>query len=181
MDELSLLMFFGVLIVICIIWIIISEKNRKNVKTDVQWFSDVMKQDNIDDEKDGALVLGQSTINDFLLYTNREYVYFVNLRNRKLQKVYKKDVLNVEVEVYRYEKNVKRLVALTSTFDKNVIIGDVVLKITTRETTCNVFCMINGKDGANRVFTNRMIAVDDANRVKLMIEDDVKKIKEMNI
>ncbi|MGL4453545.1 MAG: hypothetical protein ACRDDY_19620 [Clostridium sp.] len=179
--------FILTMVVLTIIAIMCFSKGFSNIKDvnrinqDSGWYVGMLNKIDNEEEKNSCLTLGQSPINDYLVYTNSEHVYFVNQRNREFNKINKRDILNMEVEVYKYERNVKKLVALTSTFNKNVVIGDVVLKITTRQKVCNVYCMINGMDGFNRLFTNRMSPVDDANRIKLMIEDDVKNLKETNM
>lgn len=181
MSELEMLMGCAILFIIGIVWLMLNTKNKKLAQDDINWFKNTMNKEGIDNNQEGVLVLGHSMVNDFVVYTNMDYIYCVNQFKKQFKKIYKKDILNMDVEVYKYEKNVKRLVALTSTFDKNVIIGDVVFKMVTRDATYNITCMKNGKDGYNRSFTNRTTPVDDASRIKLMIEDDIKNLKETNI
>lgn len=181
MDTGSLMIVMIVLFMASCVWVFLSEKKKKNIKTGHNWYKDMLLKENIKDDIDEAIVLGFSNNNDFLIYTNRDYVYVVNIFKRVFEKVDKKDILNIDVQIYHSEKNVKRLVALTSTFDKSIIVSDITFKFMTRSKVYNVPCMISGRDNNGNVYRNRNTAVDDVRRIKLLIEDDILKLNNANI
>lgn len=181
MDGLGSIIVGLIVVFISVIWIMINNKN-KNLNTEGnEWIKERIKNEGLDDDKDNVLVLCNSNTKDFLIYTNRDYVYVVNKALKKFDKIYKKDILDIDVEVYRSEKNAKRLVALTSTFDKSVVVTDVLFKVTSRGSVYVVSCMANGRNGDNQIYQNRNSVIDEVKRVKFILEDDIKRMKETNI
>lgn len=117
---------------------IISSKSTK--AENIQWKSQAFGDNNIRDEdiKSAFRSTFIGTISNELLYTDdRRLFYFENgysnTNNNKSEEIKLEDILNIDLECTISEKNRKRIVALTTTYDNIKSITDVKIKIITEE------------------------------------------------
>ncbi|MGL4802040.1 MAG: hypothetical protein ACRC18_07215 [Cetobacterium sp.] len=148
------------------------------------WFNNTLKSLELN-KYENTFILNNSinnlTAENLLIYTSSDYIYVVNKIRQTVKKVSKSDILNVDLNIYTTQKNVKRLIALTSTYDNKVNVTGLELKITTRTET-HVFLMIaDGKNVDKVTMFDKPKLIDDANRCKLILEDDIKKLNSLKI
>ena len=110
------------------------------------------------------------------IYTNKEYIYLINKSVKSVNKIYKSKILKADVEVYSIEKNVKKLVALTSTYTKKTRIASVTIKIITNAITYNIPCIVNGKLANDQIIMDVVPIMDTINRCKLLLDRDTQEL-----
>lgn len=144
---------------------------------DQSWMEDKLEEMNIP----GKFIIGNSPVRDVLVYSSEECVYVVNKINKSVKQVRKEDILDIDLDIYVTERNVKRLVALTSTFDKRGTISSIIFRITTKEKTYEFDCYYNGNDGMGKYVHNVYDIVNDLKRYKLVLESEIKQLNNTNI
>lgn len=178
-NEVLVMIMCFFLFVFSILWGMSNVAKNKSIKENNEWLKRMIKENEIDENSQEIFTFAPSEFYDFMFYTNQDYIWIVNKYTKMFDKVMKKDILDVEVNVYSIEKNVKKLIALTSTYNKSTIVSDIDFKIVTKNKTYNIPCMRQGKDSFGRIL-NKQIALDDVNRYKLILEKDIKKINSLN-
>lgn len=148
-----------------------------------KWYKGTIERLNLDNEDISVLNYSNNnlTYRNMLIYTKDDFIYILNKGSRLEKKILKKDILDISLEIYSMEKNVKRLIALTSTFDKTTNIVGVEMKIITTEDTYTIPLVVNNRNADNIQFFNKKELIDNANRYKLLIERDIENIKNENI
>lgn len=182
--ELSSVLFFIVLFLgLGVFFYYLIQRDRVRFASE-DWYKHTLKSLELD-KYENSFILNNSNNNlvaeNILIYTSDEFVYIINKINRMVKKVNKCDILKVDLNIYSTEKNVKRLIALTSTYDKSVNVTGLELKLITRNETNVILMMANGRNVDNITLFNKAQLIDDANRCKLMIENDIEKLNNLNI
>ena len=179
-DIIPFLIFFA-LLGVYFMFLVNRDKVRKESK---DWFEEKLKS--LELEKDSSsFMLNNSTNNltarNFLIYTSSDVIYVVNKIYQSIVAINKADILSVELDVYSTEKNVRRLVALTSTYDKRVNLTGIELRITTTKVTHIIQCMVDGKDSNTIPVFDKRGLLDEVNRCKLIIERDIENLNKSKI
>lgn len=174
-DIIFVFVFFAILGLMAYL-LFLKDKEEKNR---ISWFQEKIKELDIDNIN-GAKVFFESNFYCFLIYTKSDFIYIVDKGSRRIEKVLKKDILDVDVDVYTSEKNTKRLIALTSTYDKSIRLDSIILKITTENGTYKIPCLLNGKDGNKVMALNKNSLIEEVNRIKLILEKDINKLNTKN-
>ena len=173
-DLKAMIIYFGIAI-LCVFWGLASNKKRKDINDGNEWFENILSAYKLKSDI-STCIIGASDYNNFLIYSEGEFVYICNKINKFFKKISKEDILKVDVDVCSLEKNTKRLVALTSTFDIITLINSVFLKLVSLYETYNIAIMVNGMDGMGKTLINKNAALDDANRIKLILERDINNL-----
>ena len=173
-DLKAMIVYFGIAI-LCVFWGLASNKKRKDINDGNEWFEGVLSTYKLKSDI-STCIIGASDYNNFLIYSEGEFIYICNKINKFIKKIKKNDILKVDLDVYSLEKNTTRLIALTSTFDKTTLINSIYLKLVTINDTYNIAIMVNGMDGTGKTLTDRNAVLDDAKRIKLILERDINNL-----
>lgn len=152
-------------------------KGTQAQKQDQTWMEDKIKQMNIPN----SFIIGNSLVKEVLVYSSNNYIYIFNKINKLVKQINKEDILGVELDIYTTEKNVKRLIALTSTFDKHTRVSSVVFRLITRDSTHEFDCYYEGKNAMGEYISNVYDMINDLKRYKLLLDEDIKQFNNANI
>lgn len=159
----SSLMTFGslfVFIVLFITWFIISSTTMKKEKEN--WMEISFNKNNIEQDKIKFLLKKSSEdfINKQLLYTNDKRLFYLEL-NKRIKEIELNNILKIDVECVSKEKNQKRIIALTTTYDNIKSIVEVNLKIITEDEIYNI-----------KLDTSKE-SIDKVNQFKLILDREL--------
>ena len=182
--ELSGVLFFIFLFLgIGIFFMVLIKRDRIRYSGE-DWFKNTLQSLNLD-KYENTFILNNSTNNltaeNLLVYTSDQFIYIINKFNKSVKKINKADILKIDLDIYTTQKNVKKLIALTATYDKKVNVTGLELKIITRNETNKLLMIANGKNVDNITIFDKAKLIDDANRCKLILEDDIEKLNSLKI
>ncbi|MGL5764739.1 MAG: hypothetical protein ACRCX8_03765 [Sarcina sp.] len=172
----ELIIFF----IISVMMIVISIgmlKSRQNCK---MWIEEQFKKYDISSNSTKFILHGVDGYN-LMTYTNENILYVFNGGIRAMEVIKLSDILSVETEIFSSEKNVKKLISLTSTYDKRVKIAEARFKITTHKDVYIVQYIPGRNILDTQLLKNIENKINQINRCKLILEYDIKKIKEKNL
>lgn len=114
-----------------------------------------------------------------LVLMQDDSLYLINKNEQFYDKIKPSQVLDMKIDVHVQEKNVRRIISWTPTFDKKTKIDKVEFKIITDRKTYNIYYIPGTITPRGRYNGSVDEMIDYMNRCKLIIED--RKQHESNI
>lgn len=117
--------------------------------------------------------------NHAMLSTNNE-LYILNNECTGYDKINYLDILDVKMDLHVTERNTRRIIAFTSTYDRKSQINKIELKIITGYKTYTIYytpCANTPKGYYHGTLGDK---INDTERFKLIIENEINKIKTNN-
>lgn len=165
------------IVFLLVVPLIIYLKNSVNKSINMtEWYKDQVRKLNLNNNK--FKIYGDET-QDYFIYKDN-FVFVLNNKLKTVRKIKLENILSVSVEVSTTEKNTKRVVALTTTYDKNIKVEGVNFKIITTSNTFNVYYTPNSFPPNDFKILNINEMLDESNRCKLILEKDIEKLNSLN-
>lgn len=137
--------------------------------------------------RNNKFVLYGSSRSNYLVYTCKSNLVFINQHLNKVSQIKLEDILDIKVEIIEKVKNQRRIIALVPTYDKNINIEGIKLSIVTRvdtysvEYTKNDWIFIDTNLLPKSRNTSMKDRIEEFERYRLIIEQDMKNLKGENI
>lgn len=165
------------IVFLLVVPLIIYLKNSVNKSINMtEWYKDQVRKLNLNNNK--FKIYGDET-QDYFIYKDN-FVFVLNNKLKTVRKIKLENILSVSVEVSTTEKNTKRVVALTTTYDKNIKVEGINFKIITTSNTFNVYYTPNSFPPNDFKILNINEMLDESNRCKLILEKDIEKLNSLN-
>ena len=152
---------------------LIRKKEKKNIVDTSNSTSERISKLQIPNER--FSLYGNIGSNHAIL-SDKDELFIISSDCSNYDKINYSDILDVKMDIHIEEKNSRRIIAFTSTYDKSVKINRVDLKIITGYKTYTIYYT----PGANtpKGFYNGSLGnkIDDTERFKLLIESKMNKI-----
>lgn len=172
-EGISKLGIVSLLVVPLIIYLKYSSKKSDDM---TEWYKDQVRKHSLDINK--FKIYGGET-QDYFIYKDN-FVFVLNNKLKTIRKIKLKNILSVSVEISTTEKNIRRAVALTTTYDKNIKVEGINFKIITKSNTFNIYYKPDSFPPSNFKKLNINQMLDESNRCKLILEKDLEKLNVLN-
>lgn len=164
----GVLIFLGIVVIVLNIVMVLSENAAKDEQK--SWLEKKYKEYGL--YRNIFKIVGNNTV---LVYSNKGIIYLLNLSIKNVKQSNIKNVLDVEINIISKEKNIKKIMSVRDTFNKNVTVLKIEFKITTRKSVYVVDYVPKASNINSDEVSNKL---KQLNRYKLIIEKD---LKEFNI
>lgn len=129
-------------------------------KEDVDWLDVSFSENGIIDENI-KFRLSNSLRKIQLIYTQDKRLFYVNIDTKTIEELIISDILNIDIECAFMEKNQRRVVALTTTYDNIKSLTEVTFKVITENKIYNINLGVSKE------------VIDRANQVKLILNKEM--------
>lgn len=160
-DLLPAFACFGAIYVIYLIQKGVEDKNKKSRQSKI-------KKLNI---PKGKMSIYGTIGSNHLVLSNNDELYLINKNEQFYDKVKTSQVLDMKINIHVNERNVRRIISWTPTFDRKTKIEKIEFKITTERKTYTIYYTLGTITPKGRYNGSMEEMIDYMNRCKLLIEN----------